>query len=278
MRLDDRIRKCVVFIQGPKIGVETGTSVDRATGFIITMESNSSIAHHYLVTARHVAERCEQNGLVGIRLNRRDGQSAVVRFEPSKWVFHETDETIDVAVVPCPFDPSEYDCMPIPVDPMFLAGPRTLKSKGIGIGDNIYVVGLFSSIAGVERILPLVRSGTIAMIPEERVGTAWPKAQNVGIEAYLVEAFSIAGLSGAPVFVARTIPVPAAARSGRQPVAEGAHFLLGLLHGHWKVKLDQGEQASDFYRDQINFGLASVVPAERILETVNHPKLRAIRS
>jgi hypothetical protein len=41
--------------------------------------------------------------------------------------------------------------------------------KGIGIGDDVFITGLFSFVAGVDKNLPVVRTGNLAMVPSERV-------------------------------------------------------------------------------------------------------------
>jgi len=272
MRVPDDVKKCAVFFILPK-AVASGAveEVDAASGFIAEVNNETTnLKHHYLVTARHVAEQCS-HGAVKVRLNTIAGASQIVELDGENWKFHPTDDTVDVAVMPWPFSRTEFDWRAIPVEPMFLAGRCTLEAKGIGIGDNTYSIGLFRTIAGRSRAMPLLRAGTIAMIPEERVATDWKTAAGRGIEAYLIDSTSICGLSGAPVLVARTIDVMPAEHTGRVPVGEGAHFLLGLIHGHSVVSLEPAEQLSDFRRDQINFGLAVVIPAEKILETLNGP-------
>ncbi len=278
MRVPDDVKKCAVFFILPK-AIASGAveEVDTASGFIAEVKNETAnLKHHYLVTARHVAEQCS-HGAVKVRLNTIAGTSQIVELNGENWKFHPTDETVDVAVMPWPIPQSEFDWRAIPVEPMFLAGRRTLAGKDIGIGDNTYSIGLFRTIAGRSRAMPLLRAGTIAMIPEERVATDWKTAAERGIEAYLIDSTSIRGLSGAPVLVARTIDVVPAEHTGRIPVAEGAHFLLGLIHGHSDVALEPAERLSDFRRDQINFGLALVVPAQKIFETLNSPCLVAER-
>jgi hypothetical protein len=164
-----------------------------------------------------------------LRSDRRDElRIGLLRKLPaSEWVGHETDETVDLAAMPWPFSHEELDWLAIPVDPMFLAGRRTLAVKGIGIGDPVYTVGLFRTMSGRERATPTLRSGIISMLPADRVRTKWSAAQDKGIEAYLIEAVSISGLSGGPLFCARTVRVRAAEHTGRQP-SLSAHFLLGL--------------------------------------------------
>ena len=43
------------------------------------------------------------------------------------------------------------------------------KKGGIGIGDEVYISGLFTYHAGTDRNIPIIRTGSIAMTPEERI-------------------------------------------------------------------------------------------------------------
>jgi hypothetical protein len=66
----------------------------------------------------------------------------------------------------------------------------------IGIGDAVFITGLFSHHPGKARNLRVIRVGNIAAMPDEPV-----KTQRGEMEAYLIEARSLGGLSGSPVFV-----------------------------------------------------------------------------
>jgi hypothetical protein len=103
------------------------------------------------------------------------------------------------------------------------------------------------------------------------------------MDAYLIESRSIGGLSGSPVYVRRTLglPHPQTDPDGRREMLFGAgrFFLLGLAHGHWDIKeseLNKFTYVQDAKRG-VNMGIAIVVPASKIIETLDHPRLVAIR-
>lgn len=54
----------------------------------------------------------------------------------------------------------------------------------------------------------------------------------------------------------------------------GSLHLLGLVHGHWEVpaSFSNPEQA-----EAVNMGVSIIVPAKKILETLYHPELVAMR-
>ena len=149
------------------------------------------------------------------------------------------------------------------------ATPEQRKKVGIGIGDEVFLPGLFRFHHGTNKNIPVIRVGNIAAMPEEPVQTA-----NGKIEAYLIESRSIGGLSGSPVFVYlgnwRLID-----NEWRQ--ASGFTFtLLGLVHGHWdtdEADIDVFIQDTNRQRS-VNMGMAIVVPVEKILETIKQPMLQ----
>ena len=104
--------------------------------------------------------------------------------------------------------------------------------------------------------------GNIAMMPDELVPT---KIGN--IEAYLIEARSIGGLSGSPAFVRETSHI------GLGPV-----YLFGLMHGHWDIP-PESKNDIDYIESNktVNLGIAIVVPAKKILEVLNQPRLLDMR-
>lgn len=104
-------------------------------------------------------------------------------------------------------------------------------------------------------------------MPEELVETQLGK-----IDAYLVEARSIGGLSGSPVF----------ANLGVVRVREGQlkyrpdgtlYYLLGLMHGHWDLGIPELDKVSADTTgiQRVNMGIGIVAPVEKILEVINQP-------
>lgn len=277
MRLPDEVQKCVVFVGQNVIDEQTG--VERAsyggTAFFVEAPSHIDGANFiYLVTAKHVARHIE-DGKFLIRANTSDGKSEIFTVDAGvghRWWYHPTDESVDVAVMPWS-PPDSVDYLKIPVR-MFL-DPEKMEGKDIGVGDEVYTTGLFRMMTGSKRNLPIVRTGNIAMLPSERVPiTNWVTPD---IEAYLIECRSIGGLSGSPVFAQRSIKVQKIEVSGREPLAAGALFLMGLMHGHWDLPDDSHVVSwTDQWktRERINMGVAMVIPAHQILEVLTQPDLK----
>ena len=138
----------------------------------------------------------------------------------------------------------------------------TFTQGKIGLGDEVYITGLFKGVAGSKRNQPIVRIGNIAMIPTEPI----PTEDFGNIEAYLIEARSIAGLSGSPVFVRESF------------LMSGKHFFLGLCQAHWGIELRNDFILTRARTDRVNYGIATVIPAKKILEVLNHPFLVNLRA
>jgi hypothetical protein len=185
-----------------------------ATAFLVHLPFRGEPNRHwmFLVTARHVAERLEWRDWA-IRINTNDGNSRVIAGNNAGWWYHPFDPKVDVAILNSAPDRSIFNIRAVSVE-MF-ATDEVMEKQIIGIGDEVFVTGLFSFHSGTVKNTPIVRTGNLTMTLEERV----PTARGV-IEAYLIEARSIGGVSGSLLFVRPSctlnfikLPVIAAQRS-----------------------------------------------------------------
>jgi hypothetical protein len=134
----------------------------------------------HIVTARHVAEKID-GATFFVRANNKQDSFEYLKSEETRWFYHPTDNSVDAAVAPFWLTP-DIDYRAIPLD-MFLSDETLVQGK-IGIGDEVYITGLFRHVAGSKRNQPIVRIGNVAMIPTEPIFTE--KFGN--IEAYLIAA------------------------------------------------------------------------------------------
>jgi hypothetical protein len=266
LRLPDEILKCAAFI-GEDVGDGTGDL--HGTGFFVSVPFGFKL--FYLVTARHLA-----NDLLGreiyITVNKCGG--GVIALRPySPWWFHPTDKTADIAVLPCILT-QEIDFLAIPIEDFVT--PEMLTTKKIGIGDEVLSTGLFTPAPGESRNMPIVRHGNLAMLPDQPIQTEMGFA-----DVYLIEARSIGGLSGSPVFIRETLYLPIELPGGVQTALRGLGrlSLLGVMQGHWDIKesnLNKINVSHDAKRG-VNLGISIVVPAFKIIETINQEGLQAMR-
>ena len=258
VRIQDDMLQTVVFICTPKKGSEEQSEPPIiGTGFLAIDPNKNKVGkdHLYLVTAKHVAKKIS-NGDVVIRLNNKQGVSEYFTDENARWFYHPTDESVDVAVASCTITPNIAKYKAISFD-MFLTD-KIMEQGKIGIGDEVYMIGLFAYVTGSKTNQPIARVGNIAMIPRERIPVEINKIKHE-IEVYLIEARSTKGLSGSPVLVRESLP------------NIGKHYLLGLAMGHWGPGLKNYYRFNTEYENDVNIGIAVVVPAKKILEVINHP-------
>ena len=267
MRVSDVIQKCAVFI-GETVD---GVFQPLATGFFVGYPVGNERATQYLVTAQHCVM---QKPSLQIRINTRNGQSEIYDLRSDRWSFHPDERRfVDVAVMPVAISPFLFDVAQISLRKEGLT-PEIISQHDIGVGDEVFFPGLFVHHSGQGRNLPIIRVGTIAAMPDEPITT-----RSGDLNAYLVEARSIGGHSGSPVFVNMEAPRNySPAKPKASPLAGDdpkPYYLLGLIRGHLRAK-DSGEYAT---ADQtakdlwVNSGIATVIPVQDIWDTLSQPEL-----
>ncbi len=276
MRMPDKVLNTVCFIAHSTEEIKYG-----GTAFVVSIKGENNNAFLYLVTAKHVADAIEDCPFI-IGLNQKDGGKALIDADGVKWYYHPTEaNAVDAAVTP--FSPGKYDRLDVEWvnagddagDSGMFATPPVMERAGIGIGDEITVVGLFTRFWGKNHLFPIVRTGNLAMLPHEKI----PSEYFDPMEAFLAEGRSIGGLSGSPVFVRRTMNIQVHGDDGKPvPFAGvGQIYFLGLMHGHWRVTPKQMSAEGVEVSEAVNMGVSIVVPAHKIREILDQPELVAMR-
>lgn len=260
MRIPPDVTKCVVYLGVYKTN-EQGSSQSLlcGTAFFVGVPSEIIGGNFlYLVTAKHVAVILSGRRFF-VKANARNGESVEIECkENAKWRSHPEDTACDLSVLPIGLDTNVFDYLAIPASICLTEADRL--AKGIGAGNEVFITGLFSYHAGTSKNLPIIRTGNIALIPDEKIRTS-----SFGMmDAYLIESRSIGGLSGSPVFVS-TIE--------RNRLV---FYLLGLIHGHWDVKSEslvdienQDSNPDAKIKAGVNAGIAIVTPAFKILQVLH---------
>jgi hypothetical protein len=255
MRIPDNVLNCVAFICSP---APKGRLDYAGTCFFVGVKSSVGDGWFtYAVTAKHVVKGAKPGDLV-FRLNKHDGS---VDTEPiiDSW---EMPADADVAVQALKFPLNRFRHGPIEI--ALALTPELRKEHGIGIGDDIAAVGLFSDRAGKERNQPIVRVGTIAAMPSEPVkddlGGVYP--------AYMVEMHSTSGFSGSPVFCFLD-PGRVNVAASNEVRSSRTVFLLGVARGHWNL-VGSGRQLRFGKREvlAINSGIGLVSPIEDAIRLI----------
>jgi|ERR1039458_2576825 hypothetical protein len=270
MRISDVVRQCVGFV-----GIRQGIEVKYGGTVFFVKILDDNLRFSYMVTAKHIAEDMDGSDCF-IRINNRQGSSINLEASGEKWWYHPTESaTVDSAVRPFLYPGHDlYDV--ITIGHTMFATPEIIQEYEIGIGDEVYIAGLFTKVTETSRNQPVLRTGNIAMMPDEKID--FP---SIGlIDAYLIEARSIGGLSGCPVFARHTVSTPLAEEPNGPPIGRfkrlyggGSSYLLGSMIGHWQIP----KYSDPILSGAVNMGLSAIVPLYKILEVINHPELVEMR-
>ena len=249
MDIPQEVMKSVIFVgYKPQAGKETVSG----TAFLL-IRKGEHLQFVYLATARHVIDRIRDLGLdsIYIRVNRKSGDAVWKRTALKDWHNHPDGKQADVAVASFTLS-DDLQHLPYPLDGMITQ--EAITDYQIGTGNDVFIAGLFHPHHGKKNNIPIVRVGTIAAMPTEKVDTTLGP-----MDAYLIDTRSIRGLSGSPVFLAfgTTRSVGGIVLNHFQKV-----YLLGLVHGQYIAK---GEG--------LNPGIEIVVPVERIVEAIKQPAI-----
>jgi hypothetical protein len=208
-----------------------------------------------------------------LRVNLSDGGVEDLPADQDDWLFSET---TDLAASIIYLHPS-LNQQPMPV--WLIAADDYIADQGVGVGEDVFFVGLFSQHPGRSRNLPIVRFGTISLMPddEERLRVVVARDENGyehkrDLRAYLAEARSWGGHSGSPVFVSYSVTRQPGQITGLNVSGRiGPQFLLGLVQGHYDI-----DQEVSFIGDTgtgtvaVNAGMAVVIPGQEILDLLMH--------
>jgi hypothetical protein len=277
VRISDDLRR-IVFFLGTKDDTPGSSGIHcKGTAFLAGFEG-----YGYFVTVKHVALGLG-DAPFRARFNKTNGESRNIDIDVGeiRWFLHP-DPDVDLAAVPFHFELKDQD-----IDAVFGAGLEQITSQiGYKCGDLCYTIGLFQLLAGKKRNLPVVHSGTIALLPsDEKIPVRdWEQPHDPAarkfVEGYLVQQESIQGLSGAPVFgrsyvEISDIPVP----GGRVPVLwpQTNVNLMGIWQGAWDAKADAIRATTLGYELRVPVGMGVVIPAYKLVELLQMPEVKRER-
>ncbi len=257
MYIEQEILKSIVYIgiRRPEKSEEWG-----GTGFLVGVPHTEKTAYHYVVTAKHNLEAIykHKGAKAIIRVNGKISPSYTVEVNLEDWI-HHPDPGVDISSCPVGFGP-DIDTTAFPLEIC-----RTVShADWVKVGMDVVFPGLFVSAPGEDRNIPIVRRGSLCQFPEIEIFTS-----TLGKTlALLIEARSIGGLSGSPVFAYRQSPNPKLGEYG----INWQLALIGMIHGHYSAK------NSTYSQETLNSGIGIVIPTSKILETIYQPQSENKRS
>ena len=274
MRVPDQIKKCVAFLGYKRFEADDERFEFAGSALLLADEKANSTC---IVTARHVIDGLRKNRVeeIWLRLNNKSGTFEWVSTEISKWESPK-DKSLDIAI----FFGFVKDADHFFLDRELALTPEKAQELSVGVGDEIFITGLFSYYAGNVRNVPIVRVGNLAAYPEERI-----RVKEFGeMDAYLIEVRSIRGLSGSPVFYNAYGSHFGVFRPSApyifSPIQNQSFNLIGIVHGHYRQKSsEENVTDSSIGRgiEEINTGIAIVVPVAKVLESFDELKEQRLR-
>jgi hypothetical protein len=271
-RIPDGALSQIVYLYPSVIDAENGARTG-GSGFLVMLPS-AVLARRgllFAVTNAHVIE----GGSTVVRLNTKDGKFDTFDLTDQDWILHPDKDDIAICCMPT-LDPNLHTFAEI--------GPGTILKRheiaqfNIGPGDDAFVVGRFINAQGKLRNIPSVRFGNIAQMPIEPIeqDRVFGKFNQ---ESFLVEARSISGYSGSPVFLILH------QSQSRQQDGLGLHTdvfrLLGIQWGYIKdyepVRDANGEPVTTGLNVQLNTGMMGVVPAWKLADLLRRDEIVAAK-
>ena len=294
MRVHNDVLRTVVFLGQ----IQGGEFVPYGTAFLVASIVSPDRAYQTLVTAKHVVEDMGDVEFVYARLNDKAGQAQVIGLARSEWYSHP-DPRVDVIVCPTIIPKDQFDLQHYPLlkytvpssfqPEEFVVNADTIKLYEVGIGDEVYLAGMFIGRLGEASNVPVLRIGTIAAMSGEPIETKY------GIhEAFLIEVRSIDGLSGSPVcvhlwpgrYIPRRLGEPLPAPGSKRTTNAAGFLLMGMVLGYNEVftvrdiieiRRKGTEEVERKEAIPLNTGIAVVLPMWKIIEAVEQDAIRQKR-
>ncbi|HMH58753.1 MAG TPA: hypothetical protein VK537_06200 [Galbitalea sp.] len=280
MILQDDLRQCCAFLY-----VDTGGGrIPLGTAFFYCDSAGRGLPGYlYLVTARHTLEGARRAGHSKIWVRVNTSESASPDRAPAEWYEVSLDEflghpdddddpilgidwlerredrlRIDLAAMWFPGDPEVW------MWPGWLVvNPQVVEDENVRAGADLVITGLYRNHHGDKRNIPIVRTGTLSAMPEEPVDTKLGPSM-----VCLVEARSIGGLSGSPVYLMSEEWVWPRGESPANGLTRRGGFqvwLLGVIHGHFDSRESETwDLGLGWGKERMNEGIAMVTPAYQL--------------
>lgn len=259
-----------LFAQGGQIPIGTafvvGLPVPDKDGAIVPV----------IVTARHVLGDHQK---VVARFSTQEGNQPLgVEFDLAKLreegdFWPHPDDGVDIVAFRTPhFENTRY--APIPLD--LVASREVVQSEDIKQSDRVVFPCLLVNFMGQARNYPVLKDGSIALIPEENVAMEYVVgSRNISTRQSVIflNAISIPGASGSPVFL---LPGPRI-KANAFNLGGGKPFLLGIMHGFYPaaprdvIEIQTSEVRRLF---QENSGIAIVFPSWRLREILESARVK----
>lgn len=264
----------IVFLfASPNVG---SAPVPIGTGFIVQYEVTKEKYVPFIVTAKHVLGDFEK---IYARFNsKEEGKLTFVEYDLKAIKqagdnFENSDPGVDISVFrTLHYDATKYEAIPL----RLIARKEDFTAEDIKQTDKVIFPGLLVNFVGSSKNFPIMRDGTIALIPSEKVPISYKVgSQTIKTEQELIflNTLSIQGLSGSPIFL---WPGPRL-KNNTFNVGGGRYLFLGLMHGFYPAiprEVNKVETTDAKYLYSDNSGVAIVFPSWRLKEIFEMESLK----
>ena len=276
--VNEDLRRCVAFLCVDRYDEERNVTQRElaATAFLVAVPIDDDVWESYAVTARHVLDQSQRHGSLYLRANTQNGYKDI-EISQDAWVAHPATDVAVARVADSlfPSTESQHRYAPKALSIDRLITDEFAQEYNIGEGDEVVFIGLFPNYWGADRAQPIARFGNISLGTRGKVPLRLnPSEELVPVDAYLVEARSWGGQSGAPAFVS-FLPDRELMTTGKFRQEGLTGMLLGLVHGHYDIKTNV-EFIGDITGSghvNVNAGIAAVIPAQKIRDTLMDKEL-----
>jgi hypothetical protein len=285
-RVADQIGDCSIYLYA-STEAATGGAHTGGCGFLVSVPSqiNKAYGQLYAVTNKHVLD----GGFHVLRLTKKGGGIDTIVTQRQDWTPHPRGYDVEVMPIDIPDETFQYWS----IEAERFITSEIIKTYRLGLGDDAFLVGRLITHAGIQKNAPITRFGNISLMadPTEPI-----RCKGYDQEGFLVECRSLSGFSGSPVFVqtdqyyrgedAERVAEHRQSKSTSSDsgvqikmVSISGQFgpwLLGIDWGHiplWRPVFEEDKETETGFQVEANTGVACVLPAWHILETLNDEEL-----
>jgi hypothetical protein len=305
-RIPDQIVDCSVYLYASQAAAEGGESAG-GCGFLVHVPSkvNGAYGQLYAVTNKHVLD----GGFYVLRLTKKGGGISTIETRRQDWTPHPKGH--DVEVMPIDLPREVFQWWSIGME-MFIT-PEIIRIYRVGLGDEAFLIGRLITHAGIQKNSPVTRFGNISLMadPSELIRCKGYDQEGFLVECRSLSGFSgspvfvqtdqsYSGEDAARVGEHRLDVLTEAQKTN--PPGKGVRslsaggvdspigmqirlthlsgqfgpWLLGIDWGHiplWGAVFEGDRETKTEYRVEANTGIACVLPAWHIVDTLNDADL-----
>ena len=197
-RVPERFESAVVFMFGQHPERDDVLVGPGGTGVLIMRPSSTLMGenHIYVVSNKHVIDQTPW-----VRINTNDAGTRLIERISEDWT---SDGQEDLAILDVTDEINDETDFYSWVWHDDLLTTQHVWGHRIGIGDQVFMLGLFADHDGSSRNLPVARFGSIAAMPNPLIPVATGPDDLYKRPAFLNDMRSRQGFSGSPVWVWRS--------------------------------------------------------------------------